>query len=222
MFGERARLLSWEVEMGGTRHVLHGPDGRFVARAGAQAGDPGMELKRGRGDRVGGRPQIRRKHKKALTPREIETFLTTLAETCNLAHSARTAGRSTDRVFRDLKKRDPAFAVAWTETLREAYDLLELEMNRRARFGTPKDVFHQGRKVAKTRVFNDGMALRLLSLHRKSVERMRAAESAPRRDAKTLFDELAARLAEMEAEEAKAAETAKEGGSAGEGSDGTE
>jgi hypothetical protein len=198
--------------MSGKRHVRRGPDGRFVAAAepaakpvskrAAKREDPGMELKRARGDRAGGRPQIRKKHKGALTQKEIEVFLATLAETCNQAHSARTAGRSTDRIFRDTKKRDPAFAAAWAEALHESYDLLELEMARRARKGTAKAIYHRGRKVGTVRVFNDGMALRLLSLHRKSVERMRAAETAPRRDAKTMFDELAARLAEIKAEEA--------------------
>ena len=208
--------------MSGNRNVRRGPDGRFAAAAkkkAAKRGDPGMELKRARGDRAGGRPQIRRKHKGALTKAEIATFLATLAETCNLAHSARTAGRSTDRIFRDLMKRDPVFAGQWRETVREAYDLLELEMQRRFRFGTPKVVYHRGRKVARIRVFNDGMALRLLSLHRKSAERMRAAEAAPRRDVRILIDVIAARLAEMEAEEAaeKAAKKA-----AGEGGDGGE
>jgi hypothetical protein len=198
--------------MSGKRHVRRGPDGRFLAAAAkpaSEADGPGMELKRARGDRAGGRPQIRRKHSGALTKSEIETFLATLAETCNLAHSARTAGRSTDKIFRDHRKRDPAFAAAWDGTVRDSYDMLELEMNRRMRFGTPKEVFHQGRKVARIRVFNDGLALRLLSLHRKSVERMRAAESAPRRDVRTLIDEIAARMAEIRAEQAarKAGET---------------
>jgi hypothetical protein len=196
--------------MSGKRELRRGPDGRFLPAA----DDPGMELKRGRGDRVGGRPQVRRKHKGALTPKEIETFLATLAETCNQAHSARTAGRSTDRIFRDLKKRDPAFAAAWDGAFRESYDMLEMEMSRRMRFGTPKTVFHQGRKVARIRVFNDGLALRLLSLHRKSAERMRAADCAPRRDVKTLIDVIAARLAQIKAEEAakKAAGEASHGG----------
>jgi hypothetical protein len=194
--------------MRGNRHVRRGPDGRFVAAA-AKREDPGMELKRGRGDRVGGRPQLRRKHRKALTQTEIEIFLATLAETCNLTHSARTAGRGSARIFRDLRKRDPAFAAAWAAVFLEAYDMLELEMAERARKGTVKDVFHNGRKVARVRVFNDGMALRLLSLHRKSAERMRAADCAPRRDVKTMIDEIAARLAEIKAEQAarKAGET---------------
>lgn len=201
--------------MSGNRHVRRGPDGRFVAAAaGKKRGDPGMELKRARGDRAGGRPQLRRKHKGALTQKEKETFLATLAETCNQAHSARTAGRSTDRIFRDLKKRDSAFAAAWDGVFRESYDMLEMEMNRRMRFGTPKTVFHQGRKVGRIRVFNDALALRLLSLHRKSAERMRESDRAPRRDVNTLIDLIAARLAEIKAEEAakKAAGEAEDGG----------
>jgi len=196
--------------MSGKRQYRRSANGRFApARDCAE----GMELKRGRGDRAGDRPQIRRKHRRALTKAEIETFLATFAETCNIAHSARTAGR-TDRVFRDLRKRDPAFAAAWLDVLRESYDQLELEMNRRARKGTSKPVFHQGKRVARIRVYNDGMALRLLSLHRRSVEAMRAAEQAPRRDIKTLLDLLAARLAEIEAEEAtkKAAGDKSDGG----------
>jgi hypothetical protein len=199
--------------MSGNRNIRRGPDGRFVAAAAAKREGPGMELKRARGDRAGGRPQIRKKHKGALTEAEIETFLATLAETCNQAHSARTAGRSTDRIFRDLKKRDAAFAAAWDGVFRESYDMLEMEMNRRMRFGTQKIVFHQGRKVARIRVYNDALALRLLSLHRKSVERMRAADSVPRRDVKTLIDEIAARMAEIEAGQAarKTQETGDDG-----------
>ena len=198
--------------MSGTRHGLRGEDGRFVAAGRRAYEGSGTELKRGRGDRAGGRPQIRKKHKRALTKAEIETFLASLAETCNVSHSARQVGRST-RVFYDLRRRDETFRAAWMETLREAYERLEMEMVRRARFGTPRDVFYQGRKTATTRVFNDGTALRLLSLHRKSVERMRAADSAPRRDAGALFDELAARVAEIKAEAAAKAREA-DGGSA--------
>jgi len=187
------------------RHGLRGGRGRFVARPG-----DGHELKRGRGDRVGGRPQIRRKHKRALTGPEIETFLTILAETCNVSLSAREVGRSA-RVFYDLRRRDAGFRAGWGEALREGYDLLEMEMVERCRFGAPKDVFYRGRKTATTRVFNDATALRLLHLHRKSVERMRAADGAGRRDAKTIFDELAARVAEIEAEAAARGRKSEDG-----------
>jgi hypothetical protein len=199
---------TWEDEMDRNRHGLRDERGRFRAGPGT-----GTELKRGRGSRVGGRPQIRARHKRALTLKEIELFLATLAETCNVSLSAREAKRS-ERVFRDLKKRDSGFRAAWMEALREAYDGLDLEMCRRARFGAPKDVFYQGRKTGTTRVFNDGMALRLLHLHRKSVEAMRASDSG-RRDGGAIFDELAARLAEIEAE--KAAKAAKDADNAKDG-----
>ncbi|HYW14987.1 MAG TPA: hypothetical protein VE891_02390 [Allosphingosinicella sp.] len=170
-------------------------DGRGRFAAGPRSG---MELKRGSGAKA--RPQIRARHKRALTAREIGIFLSTLAETCNVALSAREAGRRPG-MFYDLKKRDPGFRAAWMEALREGYDRLDMELLHRARFGTPKEVFYRGRKTATTRVFNDGMALRLLAFHRKSVEPMRAADSN-RRDGAAIFDELAARLAEIEAEEA--------------------
>ena len=179
------------------RHDLRGERGRFAVSPG-----DGNELKRGRGGGAAGRPQIRKKHKRALTAAEIEAFLQIVAETCNISLAARELGRSA-RVFYDLRRREPEFRCQWDEALREGYDLLEMDMVRRARFGTVKDVFHKGKKTATTRVFNDSVALRLLSLHRKSIERMRAADQAGgRRDAKEIFDELAARVAEIREEEA--------------------
>jgi hypothetical protein len=174
----------------------------YAARAGLAA-RPGTELKRARGDRAGGRPQIRCKHKRALTGAQIEIFLSALAETCNVSLAAREAGRKA-RVFYDLRRRDENFRGWWLEALREGYDLLEMEMVRRARFGAPKDIFYLGRKTATTRIFNDATALRLLHFHRKTIEALRAREAAPKVDAKALFDELAARLAEIEAEASEA------------------
>ncbi|HEX8063060.1 MAG TPA: hypothetical protein VF535_07565 [Allosphingosinicella sp.] len=162
--------------------------GRFVGARGAET-----ELKRALG-----RPQVRARHKRALTRKEIGLFLSILGETCNVSLAARELKRST-RVFYDLKKRDPDFRAAWMEALREGYDHLEMELVRRARFGTPKDVYYQGKKTGTTRVFNDAAALRLLHFHRKSVGQQRSADSG-RRDGAAIFDELAARLAEIRAE----------------------
>jgi hypothetical protein len=137
-----------------------------------------------------------------LTPAEIENFLHFLAETCNVALSARETKRSA-RVFYDLRRRDPGFRAAWAEALREGYERLDMELVERCRFGAPKDIFYQGRKTATTRVFNDATALRLLHLHRKSIEQMRAVDERRAPDAKAIFDQLAARVAEIRAEAAK-------------------
>jgi NAD(P)-dependent dehydrogenase (short-subunit alcohol dehydrogenase family) len=83
--------------------------GRFKSR-----GRAGNELKvaPGGGKR---RPQIRARHKRAITVKEIEHFLSILAETCNVSLAARETKRSA-RNFYDLKKRDPAFRAAlWAE-----------------------------------------------------------------------------------------------------------
>lgn len=159
---------------------------------------PGTELALGARGAVSGRPQIRRKHVRALTRAQIATFLAVFADTCNASLAAREAGR-TRQVFYDLRKRDPGFRAAWAEAFRESYDLLEEELVRRARFGTPKEIFYQGRKTGTTLVFNDSVALRLLQFHRKTIEAIRAADSAPRRDGKALFDALSDRLAQIEA-----------------------
>lgn len=191
--------------MSGKRHDLRDGRGRFVAKAYV-----GTELKRGRGDRVGGRPQIRKKHKRALTAGQIGKFLSVLTETCNISLAAREARRSA-RTFYDLKKRNPGFRAEWLGALCESYDHLEIELVRRVRFGTTKDVFYQGKKTGTTRVFNDGMALRLLHHHRKTVESLRAADKHGARDAKALFDTLAARIAEMEAEQEAEAKGGEDG-----------
>lgn len=187
--------------MSGNR--IRDKSGRFVAADGV-----GTELKRARGNRAAGQPQIRAKHKRALTKRQIEIFLSTLAQTCNVALSAREARRPVN-TFYTLKSRDSAFRAAWLEALHAGYDHLEMELLHRARFGTPKDVFHLGKKTGTTRTFSDGMALRLLDTHRKSVRPMREADRSGKRDAKAIFDELAARVAEIKAE--KAAKARKNG-----------
>lgn len=193
--------------MASKRHEVRGKNGRFARRPG-----PGTELKRGRGGRASGRPQVRAKHKRALTLREIEDFLGNLAETCNVALSAREVGRPT-RNFYDLRRRDPGFRAAWAEALHEGYERLEMELLHRLRFGTKRDVFHRGRKTATTRVFNDAMALRLLHFHAKTVAAMRAADSGRAPDAEAIFDQLAARVAEIKAEAAaKARESGDEQG----------
>ncbi|MFL6845664.1 MAG: hypothetical protein ACJ8ER_12370 [Allosphingosinicella sp.] len=185
--------------MSGKRHDVRDEHGRFVA-AEHGPGAAGTELvwKGGGGDESWA--QLRRKNRKGLTKGQILTFLAALAETCNAAHAARLAKRSA-QVFYALRGRNAAFRTAWNEALSEGYDFLEIELVRRARFGAPKDIFYQGEKTATTLVYNDGTSLRLLQAHRRSIEHLRASdrEEAPR--FAVLIEALAARIAEIEAEE---------------------
>jgi hypothetical protein len=90
-------------------------------------------------------------------------FLAALAETSNVTAAAAAAEIPASRAYKD-KRDDSEFAARWREALCEGYDLLEIEVLYRLRFGEPKD----GAK------FDNATALRLLSLHRETVARERA------------------------------------------------
>lgn len=90
-------------------------------------------------------------------------FLAVLAETSNVTAAAAAAEIPASRAYKD-KRDDSEFAARWREALCEGYDLLEIEVLYRLRFGEPKD----GAK------FDNATALRLLSQHRETVARERA------------------------------------------------
>ena len=90
-------------------------------------------------------------------------FLAVLAETSNVTAAAAAADIPASRAYKD-KRDDSEFAAKWREALCEGYDLLEIEVLHRLRFGEPKE----GAK------FDNATALRLLSQHRETVARERA------------------------------------------------
>lgn len=86
-----------------------------------------------------------------LTEKRKEVFLRVLAETGVAKAAARAAsphgrGDST-ATFRDEARRDPRFAAAWREALREADERLEEEAHRRAVTGIKEPVFQKGERV---------------------------------------------------------------------------
>lgn len=91
-------------------------------------------------------------------------FLAALAETSNVTAASATAGVHPSRPYK-LKRVDSEFADKWRGALCEGYDLLEMEVLHRLRFGEPRD------GDAK---FDNATALRLLSQHRETVARERA------------------------------------------------
>ncbi len=91
-------------------------------------------------------------------------FLATLAETSNVSAAARKAKIDPSHAYK-VKRTESEFAAQWREALCEGYDLLEMEVLHRLRFGEPKD------GDAK---FDNATALRLLSQHRETVAKERA------------------------------------------------
>lgn len=90
-----------------------------------------------------------------------KVFLEALAETSNIAASARRAGLPVNEVYK-LRRKDSGFAAAWRGALLEGYDMLEMELLGYLRERNP------------ARKMDVVSALRLLAAHRDTVARERA------------------------------------------------
>ena len=97
-------------------------------------------------------------------------FLAALAETSNVAKSARTARIDVSTVYR-LRREDSSFAREWREALAEGVDTLEMDLLQRAREGRLEGGPKQARR---SRVWDNAVGLRLLAVHRDTVARQRA------------------------------------------------
>jgi hypothetical protein len=94
-------------------------------------------------------------------------FLDTLAETSNVSAAARKAGINPSRAYK-VRREEPEFAAKWGDGMLEGYQHLEMETLHRLRMGVAA-----GKEDKKFDIAN---ALRLLTLHRDTVARMRALE----------------------------------------------
>lgn len=107
-----------------------------------------------------------------------------LAETSNVTAAAAAAGVQPSVAYKQ-KRSDAEFAAQWREALCEGYDLLEIEVLYRLRFGEPKE----GGK------FDNATALRLLSQHRETVARERAMRDNA--DVETVRNSICAKLLQL-------------------------
>ena len=140
------------------------------------------------------KPKIKRE---SWTVEKRETFLATLAATCNVSEGVRSITMSESSVYR-LRRKSPEFCAEWQTALREGYARLELAMLERAINGTEKPVFHLGKEVGRVREYPDRTAVTLLNAHRASV--MGREEDAPRPSRpEEVRERILAKLAEMNA-----------------------
>lgn len=108
---------------------------------------------------IGRRVQVRTAAQDRWTKTKREAFLDYLAATCNVVHSARHVGVATNTAH-GWRRRDPAFALAWSAALEQGYEFLEAKLlamalgddPERVRAGDPEAV-----------PFNPEMALRMLA-----------------------------------------------------------
>ena len=95
---------------------------------------------------------------------QVETFLATLAETCNVVRSARAAGFSANWAYRK-RRRDAGFRAGWAMAVREGYAKLELVLLERAMKGTPKPVIRRDGSERIIREYSTALAVALLRRH---------------------------------------------------------
>ena len=115
-----------------------------------------------------------------------QTFLKGLAETSNVTASAKAADIALSWVYK-TRREDADFAHRWLQALCEGYDNLEMDLLHRLRSG--------GKHDAEGAVFDNGAAIRLLSLHRTNAARARALRE--NEDEQAVLDSIDAMIDEM-------------------------
>lgn len=116
---------------------------------------------------AGAKPQLRAKDKRSWTKTKEQAFLTALAETCNVKHSAKAAGVAPSTVYA-RRGRDAAFRAGWDQALAIGYAQLEMMMLERALHGVDKIVIGTDGKRTVMKDYSDRVGLALLRMHRDS------------------------------------------------------
>ncbi|HXG81923.1 MAG TPA: hypothetical protein VNJ05_08995 [Sphingomicrobium sp.] len=111
----------------------------------------------------------RRASPQTITPEQIETFFTTLADTCNVVRSAKAAGFAPNWAYRK-RKTDAAFRNGWAAAVREGYAKLELVLLERAIKGTPKLVRTAKGTDRVMREYSTPLAVALLRRHAETAD----------------------------------------------------
>ncbi len=123
-------------------------------------------------------------------------FLAELARTSHVSQSAERAGVSLSTVY-FWRSNDAGFRKRWLRALAAGYELLEMEMLQRARGGTEKTIYYRGAPVGNVREFDDGLAFRLLALHKQTIAQSRNAETEQQADESNIGARLDQKLADM-------------------------
>ncbi|MXP44731.1 hypothetical protein [Allopontixanthobacter sediminis] len=106
-----------------------------------------------------------------------EPFLAALAESSNIAGSARAAKVNKSTIYKH-RRENADFRSAWFDALCEGYDNLEMSLLYRLRIGEL-----EGTKTKARRKFDNATAFRLLAAHRESVSQRKALRDDEGEDA---------------------------------------
>jgi hypothetical protein len=135
----------------------------------------------------GARPQMRETGKRNWTKAKEVSFLSALADTCNVTRAAADAGVSISAAYR-RRKQNAAFRAGWLEAIAVAYQRLELVLLDRAFNGTEKLVKRRDGSEERMLEYSNQLGLTLLKMHRDT-----AVEAAPESEPSNM-DEIRERL----------------------------
>lgn len=124
-----------------------------------------------------------------------EQFLSRLAETANVAESARSVGMSRSSAYAE-RRRNGDFARAWQHALEIALDELEMTVLERALCGVEKQVFYAGEACGTVRHYSDSLAMFILRARRPHIygKASITAETSQDQDARAMIEARLARL----------------------------
>lgn len=96
---------------------------------------------------------------------KAKTFLSVLADTCNVSEACRTSGIAMTVAYR-RRKMDAGFRASWGEAIAIAYQRLELVLLERAFSGVEKVVTRRDGSEERMREYSNQLGLSLLKMHR--------------------------------------------------------
>lgn len=149
------------------------------------------------------KPQKRNASPREWTSEKEATFLSVLADTCNVTRAAEETGVSTSSAYR-RRRENAAFRAGWLEAISVAYSRLELVLLDRAFNGTEKVVVRKDGSEERMLEYSNQLGLTLLKMHRDTAVES-ATEFQPDQIEELrerLFDKLR-RLKQRDAQEAE-------------------
>ena len=117
----------------------------------------------------GSRTKRRTVSRQDVSDEQVDTFFEMLADSCNVALSARAAGFTAPSAYR-RRRTDAAFRARWGQAVREGYAKLELVLLERAMCGTEKTVRGRGGDDSIIREYSNALAIALLRRHAETVD----------------------------------------------------
>jgi hypothetical protein len=153
----------------------------------ARANKPERSVRRELVLQEGNQAKLREPNKRDWNQKKEATFLTVLAETCNVTLACSEASVSISAAYARRKK-NAAFRAAWGEAIAVAYRRLELMLLERSFNGTEKVITRKDGSEERVREYPNNIAIQLLKMHKDT------AVEAEREPAEGELEELRAKL----------------------------